>query len=107
MQNEATRLNQGKLRVGLVTPQYIEMTAEALTMGANKYGERNWMKGLTVSSILDSLNRHLLEYEKGIDNDPESGLSHLSHIGANLMFLMHFTNDPKWDDRVKEKPKDS
>lgn len=102
MENEATRHNQGKIRVGLVTPQYIENTAEALTMGANKYGARNWMKGLTVSSILDSLNRHLLEYEKGIDIDPESGLSHLSHIGANLMMLMHFTGNEKWDDRVKQ-----
>lgn len=42
----------------------------------------------------------------GNDIDPESGLPHIDHIAANVMFLSHFqkcdtNNDGGFDDRYK------
>lgn len=100
--SKATRYNQNKNMVGLITPKFKEGLGAALTVGATKYGRDNWRKGLKVREVLDSLNRHLLEIEKGEDVDPESGLPHWAHLAANLMFVAEFSGDPLWDDRIKE-----
>lgn len=36
--------------------------------GANKYGERNWQKGIPLHCYIDSAIRHYLKYKRG-DND--------------------------------------
>ena len=99
----ALRYNDGKNLLSLITPEFTEQLGLVLTAGAEKYKRDNWRKGLSVLSTLDSLLRHLLEFQKGNDYDNETKLPHLAHVAANTMFLMHFTGDEKWDDRIKEK----
>lgn len=94
------RYNKDKLPLHLVPTQLTEQVAQVLAFGAKKYSPNNWKKGLSVVDTLGSLERHLLEFKKGIDTDPESGLSHLGHIGCNLSFLMWMLeNKPELDDR--------
>ena len=38
--------------------------------GCRKYGERNWEKGISVHSFVDSGVRHLLKFMRGDDDEP-------------------------------------
>lgn len=83
--------DQGKNRLDLIEPQFIEGVGEVLTFGANKYEPNNWQN---VDDAEDryyaAAMRHLLAWRKGETVDPESGLSHLKHVATNIMFLLHF-----------------
>lgn len=88
--------DQGKNRLDLVEPEFIEGVGEVLTFGANKYSENSWQ------DVEDAENRyyaaamrHLLAYRKGEKTDDESGLSHLKHVATNIMFLLHFEGEEK------------
>ena len=84
------KYDTGKPMVSLVESKFIFGVAEVLTFGAVKYGPNNWKLGTSEDDIRrykDALLRHVLAYTSGEINDPESGLSHLHHASANLMFL--------------------
>lgn len=67
-----------------------DRTQEVLEFGATKYGLHNWKKGMSYDMIVPSLIRHMYAYHtRDIAIDEESGLSHIGHIGANLMFLQY------------------
>jgi hypothetical protein len=87
------RLNKGKPKISMVPTELIEGIAQVMMMGEQKYGRNNWKKGLSFTETFDSLQRHLLAYQKGEYVDQESGLPHLYHAGANLAFLCYFNND--------------
>ena len=98
----AKRLNEGKPRIDLVEPLLIIEIAKVMTIGAEKYGDRNWEKGFKWSTVYASLQRHILAWYSGEDTDQESGLSHLSHAACNIMMLIHHNKYKKeLDDRVK------
>ena len=83
--------DKGKLFVSLVDPFYIEDIAKVLTFGAEKYSKNSWQTLEDAETrYKDALLRHLLAYLKGELIDAESGLTHLAHIGTNVMFLSHF-----------------
>lgn len=62
--------------------------AKVLTFGAEKYDAHNWRGGLKQSRLIASALRHLLAYNDGEDNDPESGLPHLAHLGCCVVFML-------------------
>lgn len=98
----AIREDSGKNQLSLISPLAIESMGKILTQGAIKYERHNWRKGMKWSRCIDSLKRHLLEFEKGIDVDPESQESHLGHIMVNAMFLLEYaTTHKQLDDRYK------
>lgn len=98
------RYNEGKPRMSLVSPYAHEGLARVLTYGAKKYAAWNWTKGLSWGETIDSLERHLAEFKKGVWLDPESGLPHIDHALCNAMFLSHFEKtETGIDDRWKHK----
>jgi hypothetical protein len=103
---EGKKFDEGKPRVDLVDPDFVLELSKVLTMGADKYGPYNWARGMAWSRPTAALQRHLAAWQKGENIDPESGLSHLAHVAANVMFLMYFQqNGVGEDDRgFKEKP---
>lgn len=97
------RFNDGKVRYELIPTHLLESTARVLEFGADKYAPWNWAKGMPWSVVIGCLKRHLAAIERGEDFDPETGLRHTGHIGANLIFLEHYMNEfPELDDRPKE-----
>ena len=54
--------------------------AAALEYGANKYDNRNWEKGLPWQQMIDSLKRHIEDFERGRENDDAEGGSGLPHV---------------------------
>ena len=80
----------------------IEM-AQVFRLGATKYGPMNWRSEPVATSVyLDAIERHLLRYRAGEDIDPESGLSHLTHIMAGCAIVLDAElQETLIDDRMK------
>lgn len=99
-EHKGLRHNTGKLRYDLVHPKAEEGLVRVMTKGAEKYADRNWEKGMSWTSVLASLKRHLAAFEAGEDFDPESGLPHIDHVQANAHFLSaYYTIYPQGDNR--------
>lgn len=112
----ALRYNTGKLKWSLVSWRALSLMVEVLMYGAHKYsvfednngnivtgaeispdaskklkqlssGANNWKNGLKWTECAESLQRHLISFLEGQDDDEESKLSHIGHIMCNAMFL--------------------
>lgn len=79
-----------KLRYDLIPPEFLSGTADILTFGAAKYGERNWEKGMRWGRPFAALMRHMWAWWRGERADPETGKSHLWHAACCLAFLMAY-----------------
>lgn len=104
---EGTKHDNGKPRMELLSPIAMTEMARVLTFGSIKYGPHNWRKGIAWSRVLGAALRHLFAFICGEDKDPESGLSHLAHVGCCIMFLLEYeVTHKKLDDRYMQ-PVDS
>jgi hypothetical protein len=92
MKVEAVKFDDGKVDWTLVPFEALEGMAQVLTFGAKKYDSWNWTTGggFKWTRVLASCMRHLFAFMRGEDNDPESGLSHISHAQCNLLFLAYY-----------------
>lgn len=80
----------GKVRMELLPPEFLTGTAQVLTFGAQKYGVRNWEKGLDWSRAFGALERHMWAWWGGEQSDAETGMSHLWHASCCLAFLVAY-----------------
>ncbi len=62
--------------------------------GCEKYGERNWEKGIPLHSYIDSATRHYLKYRRG-DTDERHDLAFMWNI---LCCLWTHENKPEYID---------
>lgn len=83
-----TKHDQGKPRWDLLPTQPLGAIAQVLTFGAEKYDAHDWRAGFDYSRLIGAAYRHLSAYNDGEDTDPESGLSHLAHLGCCVLFLL-------------------
>lgn len=104
---QALRYNQGKLQWSLVDFKSLEGLVKVLEMGAKKYDKHNWKKGMPITQVSESLMRHLFAFLNGEDTDSESGLSHISHVMCNAMFIEYIMREkPEYDDRYETQNKE-
>lgn len=90
----------GKPRMDLLSSIALEEIAKVMTFGAKKYGDNNWRGGIAWSRVLGALFRHGFSFLGGEDKDPETGLSHLAHVGCCVMFLLEYeVTRREFDDR--------
>lgn len=102
---KAKRFDSGKTQYDLIPPEPLQDIADVFTMGATKYGVRNWERGMAYSRVLNSLLRHVQAFRKGEDKDQESGLPHMAHVAANAIFLLEYAKTHKeLDDRRANSP---
>jgi hypothetical protein len=80
--------DEGKLRYELLPPEGVAALVHVLTIGASKYGDRNWEKGFVYSRLFGAAMRHLWAWWRGQNQDSETGLSHLAHAGTCILFLI-------------------
>lgn len=103
MDEKGLKYDGEKPRMDLLSTEALRRIAEVLTFGAKKYDPNNWRKGIEWSRVIAAAMRHLTAFNAGEDFDPESGLSHLSHLGCCVMFLLEFQKThPEMDDRYKK-----
>lgn len=91
-------------RLDLIPPEALAKISEVYDYGARKYAPQNWRKGYAWSLSYGALLRHLNSFWSGEDNDPESGLPHLSHAGFHVLALLEYSTNPVHagrDDRYK------
>ncbi len=98
----AKNFDAGKLRYDLIPPDALRELARVYTVGAQKYGERNWEKGMSWSRAFGSKMRHSWDWFMGVEADPEDGLHPLAH-GAfrDLQLLSYSLRKIGIDDRPK------
>jgi len=79
----------GKLRYSLIPARALEAVAAVLTYGAERYGAWNWTRVENAHErYQDAAFRHQEARRKGEMHDPESGLPHLAHAVACLLFRL-------------------
>ncbi len=94
--------NQVEIKPSLSRLPYEPLAQIALVLqhGDSKYPKDGWKGSFPWSRSTDKAMRHLHKWNNGEDKDPESGLSHLAHAVANLMFLLYYeVNGSGEDDR--------
>lgn len=82
--------DEGKRRYELLQYDALEEIIKALEYGAKKYSDYNWLKGTEWSRYFGACMRHLTAWWRGESRDPESGLTHLAHAGACILFLITY-----------------
>ncbi len=89
----ATKYDQGKTDWSLLPWDAVEEIVKVLQFGAGKYSPWNWAEkgGFKFSRLFNSSMRHVIAwFWKREDKDPETGISHLAHLGCNVLFLLHY-----------------
>lgn len=97
----------GKTRLELLPVDALDEVGKVLTLGAKKYGDRNWERGINYGRVFGALTRHAWAWWRGEARDPETGLSHMAHCAANALFLLSYEMRAarQLDDRpIRRKP---
>lgn len=99
---EARKDDAAKPRMDLIPTEALFAMADVLTHGADKYGERNWERGMGRGRIVAALLRHLSSWMAGENNDRDSGMPHSWHVLTNAAFLVaHEVRDIGADTRAR------
>jgi hypothetical protein len=74
--------------------------AKLFTIGKEKYGTRNWEKGIKFGRLFAAMMRHAIKWWAGEIYDPVDGQHHLTAVMWNAMVLMELERThPEMDDR--------
>lgn len=103
-----------KPKLSLMSPFALLRLGDWLTLGAKKYADRNWEKGMPFCRVIDSLLRHTVAYMTGKTDE-----DHLAAIMTNAMFLAHYEemiqrgllpasldDRPQWEEKTMERAKE-
>ena len=103
---EGVKYDGEKARFDLIPARPLLDLAQVYTMGAKKYDDRNWEKGIKWGRIFAAIMRHMWAFWRGEDTDPESGLPHVVHAAWGCFTLLEYRHThPELDDRaVSEEP---
>lgn len=74
-----------KPRPALISPYADMREGTWLAIGARKYAERNWEKGMPISRCIESLERHLMAYKMGKTDE-----DHIAALRCNAGFILHY-----------------
>lgn len=97
--------DSGKLRYDLIPAYPLKCLAEVYTIGARKYDDRNWEKGIQWGRVFAAMMRHAWKWWAGEERDPVDGQLHLSSVAWCAFALMQYgRTHPELDDRPLEKP---
>jgi hypothetical protein len=107
----ADRFNDGKPQLSYIldNPEALDGLAHHFAMGTMKYSRNNYKKGLGQVDIIDSMMRHIKDFNKGIDTgvDDKTGIKYntVDAILWNALILsQQFYTRPDMDNRLKGKP---
>ena len=100
--DEGAKYDKDKLRFDLIPVRPLAKIAWVFTMGAKKYAERNWEKGIKFGRLFGALIRHSWLWWAGETYDQEDGQHHLSSVAWIAMVLMELEETkPEFDDRPR------
>ena len=82
--NAVRDLQDGKGRYDLISPLALRRLAIIYEKGAKKYSDRNWEKGMPISTFLSPSIRHTEQNIEGLRDE-----DHLAQAAWNLFSAMH------------------
>lgn len=100
----ASKKNEGKPPLALVSRDLVEELARVREFGAIKYERDNWRKGFPYTTSLNAALRHIFLFLDRQDTDPESNLGHLGHAVANLEHVIYMERHPELRQRFDDRP---
>lgn len=86
---DAKKFDDIKADYSLIPSVFLDELSRAMMYGAKKYGRYNYTGGLEASRLVAAAARHLFSWFAGEEVDKESGVSHLAHVAANCLMLLH------------------
>lgn len=96
------RYNEGKARFDLLPPEALFALAEHYGVGASKYQDRNWERGMAWMKCFASMMRHAWAWARGEDFDPETGTHHMIAVAWNaIAIFVYHSRQVGNDDRPK------
>lgn len=104
---EGRKNDAEKPRTDLIPVDVMLAVTRVLTIGARKYADRNWEKGMNWSRPYGAILRHVWAWWQGEDLDLETNEHHLAHAICECMFALAFAlrKMDKFDDRPISPPK--
>lgn len=88
--NKGVKFDKDKPPLHLLPFDSLEAIAKVLAVGAEKYGDRNWERGMHWHRCFRAATGHLWDWWMKRGPDPETGLSHLAHAGCCILFLIAY-----------------
>lgn len=102
----AQRKNEGKIEWDNFPLFLLDPLMKVAQFGSKKYAKFNFLKGGPQSQYLNSMKRHIRDYEDPTlpDHDLESEINSLAHTAWNALVAIYMLeNFPELDDRFKLK----
>lgn len=98
---EGRKDDQDKLRYDLIPVRPLAEVARVYTIGAKKYDDNNWRKGLKWGRVFAAMMRHAWAWMRGERFDPVDGQHHLASVCWCALALMEYEDThPELDDRA-------
>ena len=88
--NQGHKDDSGKLRYDLIPAYSLERLAEVYTIGAAKYSDNNWVKGMSWGRMFGAMLRHAWAFWRGEQLDPKDGQHHLASVAWCAFTLMYY-----------------
>lgn len=102
VRQEGVKHDGGKARFDLLPPDALLELVAVFTMGAGKYGDRNWERGMDWGRIFAAMQRHANAWLGGEERDPVDGQHHLASVAWCALVLMAYEKrGVGTDDRAK------
>lgn len=86
---EGYKADEDKVRLDLIPAEVLIALGALYTMGAKKYADNNWRKGLRYGQCYAAMQRHALAFWNGENIDPD-GQHHLTSVAWNALTLLYF-----------------
>lgn len=90
MQDEGTKHDAQKDPWQLLPWDALRCVVKIMAFGRDKYGERNWEKGMDWDRQYRAAIEHLTCWFQDGHKDKETGCSHLWHAGCCILFLIAY-----------------
>lgn len=89
----ALRYNKGKPQFSHLSPDFILEMMKGMTKANEKYSYLNYTRKQDVRTAADSLMRHFLKFQQGMDIDEELNTHHLALVAINAMIMFQNLQD--------------
>lgn len=85
--NCGVKQDTGKPDFSCIPQDVMWEIAQVLTRGAERYGKWNWTQGFDHTRLIAGVQRHIAQWSMNMEQDDDSGKSHLTHAICGLMML--------------------
>ncbi len=102
LNGQGVKYDDGKPRFDLIPPEVMFGMAELYRLGAKKYADRNWEKGLLFMRTFAAMQRHAWAWAMGQDYAPDDGQHHMLSVAWCAFVIFTFFirgQDEPLDDR--------